>query len=383
MRLVLITSNYQPATVVCGVGDYTRCLRHALESLGHHCAVITSARTRTTEAEVYRLPGTWGPRDTLTARRIVASLAPDAVFLQYTPEHYGFGVAFKLLPLLLRLFQRPPRIVTTFHTLVGGRWISRPYAALLAAISHGIISTNAELTDLFRRRLPRWTGKLREIPIGANIPVPQLNRDDARRRLHDYLGIDSGVPIIGTFGFPAPGKGLDTLLQAVRQLHDPPSVHLLYIGETRAEDESYQAWLADLAGQLGVADRVHWVGALPSQDVSDLLSGSDAYVVPYDDGANLRRGTLMAGFQAGLPIITTTPRYADPALRPGETILSVPPQSPEALAERIRSLLADAAIQDHLRNEALALRHRFEWRAIAQQHVELIEHLITEPACPA
>lgn len=129
MHLVLITSNYQPAVVVCGVGDCTRCLRHALESLGNHFAVITSAGSRTTETDVYRLSRTRGLPDTLKTCRIPHALKSDAVFLQYTPEHYGFGVTLKLLPLLHRLFPQEPRIMTTFHTLVGGRWISKPCAA--------------------------------------------------------------------------------------------------------------------------------------------------------------------------------------------------------------------------------------------------------------
>jgi len=359
--------------VPCGIGDYSRCLRGALQALGHQCAVITSIRSQSQERDVHRLPGRWDRHDTLAVTHILRAARPDAVLLQYTPEHYGFGLAFKLMPLLLRRGPAAPHTVTTFHTLVGGRWISQPYAALLAATSRSLVSTNAELTALFRRRLPRWGTKLHEIPIGANLPAPRLDQADARQRLRRLLDLDLAAHVIGSFGFPAPGKGLEVLFRALQALGAPPVVHLVCIGETREEDRDHRAHLEALAGRLGLAGRLHWLGALPAQDAADLLSGADAYVVPYDEGASLRRGTLLAGFRVGVPIVTTTPRYLDPALRPGETILAVPPRSPEALAQAIRGLLGDAGAQERIRHGMRAVESRFEWPAIAAAHVALLE----------
>lgn len=379
MRMAFITAHYQPATVACGVGDYTRCLRRALEGLGHSCSVLTSASSRSQEKDVYRVSGEWGARDLLAAWRILRAVNPEVMLLQYTPEHYGYGLVFKLLPALVRLRQRDTVVVTTFHTLVGGRWIAKVSAVLLAAQSHGVVSAHAELSELYRRRLPWWARKLHEIPIGANIPAPLLERKLARQGLRRRLGVASETVILGTFGFPSPGKGLETLLQAVRLLNESSAVYLACVGETRAEDRPYRAALESLARRLKIDARVHWLGGLPEEDVADLLLGADAYVVPYDDGASLRRGTLMAGFRIGVPIMTTQPRYPDPALQPGETILAVPPRSPEALAQCIAQLLADPQLQDRLRKGMAAAGSRFDWEAIARQYVKFITHLRTQP----
>jgi len=383
MKLALITARYAPATIPCGVGDYTRCLRAAFEVMGHPCAVLTSAGSLSAEGNVYRLAGRWGPQDSRAAIRILRKWAPEALFLQYTPEHYGFGVTFKLLPFLARRALPHTRIVTSFHTLVGGRWISRPYAALLAAGSHGIISTNTELSDLFRRRLPWFAHKLCEIPIGANIPTPALPLEVSRRRLRQRLGLGEGTPVLVTFGFPAPGKGYDTLIRAVAQLDAPPGVHLACFGETRPEDESYRAGLDRLAVECGVTTRVHWVGGLPGQEAADLLAGGDAYVVPYDEGASLRRGTLLAGFRVKAPIITTTPRYPDPALRDGETVLAVSPCSAEALVAGLQRLLEDHEFQERLRRGQAELGQRFDWTSIAFRHLEFVARLSTGSAGPS
>jgi len=375
MRIALITAHYPPATVPCGVGDYTRCLRAALEALGHECLVVTSKRSLSREPRVFAAADRWGAADCLRAWQLLRREQPDVVILQYTPELYGFGTAWKLLPGLLRWTLRGMVIVTTFHTLVGGRWIARLNAVLLAAGSHGLVSVHAELSGLFRRRLPWWSGKLAEIPIGANIPPPSIPRGESRTRVCRRFGLDPAAVVLGTFGFAAAGKGLDVLLQALPELAAAPAAHLICIGAVREEDRASRRELESLAQRLGVAQRVHWAGELPAQEATDLLAGVDAYVVPYDDGASLRRGTLMAGFQTGVPIVTTTPRYDDPCLRHGETLFIVPPQSPKALAQGLRDLLADARLQQRLREGAAAVAGRFHWGDIARRHVELAQRL--------
>jgi glycosyltransferase involved in cell wall biosynthesis len=126
---------------------------------------------------------------------------------------------------------------------------------------------------------------------------------------------------------------------------------------------------------LGLDGRVHWLGRLPEQEVSDLLLGIDAYVVPYDDGPSLRRTTLMAGFRVGVPIVTTTPRYPDPSLCPGKTVLTVPPRSAEALADCISSLLEDRDLQERLREEMAGAIAGFEWKGIAAEYVQFADQL--------
>jgi glycosyltransferase involved in cell wall biosynthesis len=378
MRMALLAAHYQPAQVPCGVGDYTRCLRAALEQLGHDCLVVTSVRSHSQEPHVHPIADRWGLVDCLKVWRLLRKMRPDALIVQYTPEQYGFGIAFKLLPLLVRWTQRQTAVITTFHTLVGGRWIAKPNALLMAAASHGLISVHAELSELFQRHLSWWSSKLHEIPIGANIPSPSLGREAARQQLCRRLGLDGRGALVGTFGFAGPGKGWDTLFHALQHLDTTPPTHLLCIGAVREGDRAHRSDLDRLAHRLGIAERIHWLTDIPSQDVADCLAGLDVYAVPYDDGASLRRGTLMAGFQVGVPTVTTTPRYAHPALRHGDTILVVAPQSSKALAQCVRELLADVDLQRRLREGMRVVAGQFQWSTIAAQHVHVRQTLMEQ-----
>jgi glycosyltransferase involved in cell wall biosynthesis len=87
--------------------------------------------------------------------------------------------------------------------------------------------------------------------------------------------------------------------------------------------------------------------------------------VPFDDGASIRRGSLMAGLVQAVPVLSTTPAVPSAYLGDGNLAL-VPPRDAEALARRIRRLLDDPGEAGRLAAAAGALADRFTWPAIAR-----------------
>jgi len=68
-------------------------------------------------------------------------------------------------------------------------------------------------------------------------------------------------------------KGIETLLHAVSRLARP--IHLDVVGDGDDRDA-----LQELARALGIADRVHWHGALPQPRLADFYRGATALIVP-------------------------------------------------------------------------------------------------------
>ena len=68
-------------------------------------------------------------------------------------------------------------------------------------------------------------------------------------------------------------KGIETLLHAVSRLARP--IHLDVVGDGDDRDA-----LQELARALGIADRVHWHGALPQPRLVDFYRGATALIVP-------------------------------------------------------------------------------------------------------
>lgn len=366
----MVCPSYPPQDVTCGVGDYTYALVEALRQQGETVVVVCSADYRGPcgpASEVLPIFREWSLASAL--RLLLSRVTPrgDIVHLQYTPELYGRGQGFKLVPLLARLLRRGSPTVITFHTLTGGSPWSKLWAVLLLATAHRSISANEEVTAMVRRRLP-WLGRrLTEIPIGPSVPVgPATGRD--RETGRGLLGVPLESPLLVHFGLVYPGKGVETLFAALPELvRRQPGTLLAMVGDTRPEDKEYRQTLEALADRLGVATAILWAGSRPGEEVSRILQGADVFIVPYDGGASTRRSSLMAGLVHGLPVVSTTPAVFSAYLKDGENISLVPPRNPQALSARIASLLATPAEAARLSEGARRLAGRFTWEAIARE----------------
>src|SRR5690606_13857298 len=159
--------------------------------------------------------------------------------------------------------------------------------------------------------------------------------------IRQSLGLQPQDTLLGYFGFLNESKGADTLIEALAGLDG--RFHLIFIGgQTGASDAgNNQSFLDGLRAQidaLGLSERVHWTGFLSDARVSAHLQAADLLVMPYRDGASLRRGTLMAALAHGRPLITTTPTAPTPQLVSGENCCLVPVGDAKVLGTAVQTL---------------------------------------------
>jgi D-inositol-3-phosphate glycosyltransferase len=277
--------------------------------------------------------------------------------------------------------------VTTFHTL--GRVKNR--ANQSAGGRGGQLETDRRIeierrvirradaivasTEHERAALVEQYGARRDavaiIPPGADLarfrPVP---RDRARAE----LGLDGEILLF--VGRIDPVKGLDTLFDAVRLLRHRPSLKLMVIGGSKpgARHVDADEWdLRELANELGIADRIEWLGPVEQDQLALYYSAADVCVVPsrYESFGLVALEALACGAcvvasrVGGLPTI----------VRDGENGLLVPWRSGEAFAEAIERVLDEPAVAARLREGALATRERFSWEATAAAMRTLYEQL--------
>ena len=168
------------------------------------------------------------------------------------------------------------------------------------------------------------------------------------------------------------GLTLVTALQRLSTTH--PTVKLLMIGErVGASDPTNFAYLQEveaLAAELGVADRIQWTGHQSDAAVGADLNACDVLVMPYEDGASLRRGTLMAGLANGCAVVTTTPQAPLPELVTERDLIYVAPGNAQALARMTARLLDNPWLLDRLRTNARDRAQLFSWESIAAAHLD-------------
>jgi glycosyltransferase involved in cell wall biosynthesis len=164
-------------------------------------------------------------------------------------------------------------------------------------------------------------------------------------------------------------------MQALKTLSDSGlPVKLLLIGGRAGSSDptnaDYAVQVDRLIESLGVTERVIATGYVDTREVSRALAGCDVMVLPYADGASLRRGSLLAAIAHGKAIVTTRPRYPIEGLEHEESALYVPAHDSQALAAAARQVLLDSTLRSRLENGASEAARLYTWDRIAAQTVD-------------
>lgn len=169
-----------------------------------------------------------------------------------------------------------------------------------------------------------------------------------------------------------PMKGLDDLIRALALIESQYDVKLRIVGEGE-----HLAFLKELAQQLGLGERVIFVGFKSGQELLDEYNLLDIYVFP-SHWEGLPYAVLEA-MRAGLPIIATAVGGIPEAIRDEREGLLVPPRTPELLKEAIGRLIGD-----HKQARALGDAARLRFRAmfsLEKMHADFVAAVIATRLC--
>lgn len=204
------------------------------------------------------------------------------------------------------------------------------------------------------RHAHHWIGNTRGLcdwMVSQGLPVRRVHQiynfaDPARpveQSLVDALRTELALPadawILTTLGRMVPVKGHSYLIEAMARLPAeiggrPPFLVLVGDGPL-AED------LRTQARQLGVAGRIRWAGW--QTDPRPYLQLADLVVFPSLDAETLGN-VILEAWAWGRPLVTTAFRGARELARHGEDAWCCPCKDAAALAEGIRTVLADAGL---------------------------------------
>ncbi len=173
----------------------------------------------------------------------------------------------------------------------------------------------------------------------------------------DDAFVARGSPVTACFvGRLEAEKGLDVLLNALARV---PEVGLVLAGSGRERPS-----LERLAGDLGVSERVHFVGYVPQDRLPSFFAQADVLVLPSVTTRSFKETWgLVANeaMNAGLPVVATDAvgAVAGGLVIDGETGLVVPEHDVERLAAALTQLASDAPLRSRL--GAAAREHVLRW----------------------
>lgn len=188
------------------------------------------------------------------------------------------------------------------------------------------------------------------------------------------LAIDDTAGVILCVGRMVPKKGFDVLIRALAEpvLQEQPVVAVM-VGE--GDDKAL--WQA-LARDLGVAERLRWVGTVPKTAIGPYYNMADLLAMPSvsrpADGLNV---CVLDAMSCARPVVATPVAGNPLAVIPGVTGLIVPEQEPAALAAAVAALLVDPALRWQM---GAAARRRIEeelgWPQLARRYRTHFAHLL-------
>jgi D-inositol-3-phosphate glycosyltransferase len=167
-----------------------------------------------------------------------------------------------------------------------------------------------------------------------------------------------GTPLLLWVGRLQPWKGVDVALHALQEI---PRAHLMIVGdgETRAD-------LERLAQELGLAERVRFLGALPRERLPSIYAAADLLLATSFASETFGIG-LVEAQACGLPVVASRFGGFPEVIDEGHTGLLVPPRDPTALAAAVRTLLNDPERRRAMAAAAPGWAAQFSWSAVVDR----------------
>ena len=228
--------------------------------------------------------------------------AADLVFAEFGQHH-------ALLDCLPLLAGGRPRIVVDYHGITpGAMWDAQHRGQLdRGARDRGLVWDADFVLGHSRfadRELREPTGfpATRTVRMGYPVDEKAFAPGPPTGDLRQVLGLDPSTKLLLFVGRVAPNKRITVLVEALAEVRDrSPAIHAVIVGDIgdiyRAEAERCR----ERAAELGVADRLHFLGQVDAEQLRDAYLSADVLVT-----ASIHEGfclPMMEAMVSGLPVV--------------------------------------------------------------------------------
>ena len=307
--------------------------------------LVPSATPLRTWSEQARLP------------RLLAGLSLD---LFHTP--------FYLYPYLTRI----PSISTMHDVIplafpagfsVRSRWIFRMATQLSLWRSRRIIAVSEATARALDGHFAGASGKIAVIPEGVDARFRPVERDlvdqiRSRHRLPERYFLSVGID--------SPHKNWRFLVETYARLGAGPPLVLAgppdprYTGTRRAVEE------------LGLADRVLFLGAVAEEDLPGLYSGAEVFLFPsLHEGFGL---PVLEAMACGTPVICSDASSLPEVV--GDAGMLIDPGDSAGWTAAVERLSDDPALREQMRQQGMVRARAFTWRRAAAETRKLYDQAL-------
>ena len=355
----------------CGIAEYSR---YFIEGIREASPDL--------DTEVLASPGdaVWPPMDVpstvcwdLRPARDLSGLRGAVLRNGYEIVHFQFNFGFfeldELGLTISELKRAGKRVVITFHSTAD--LVQDNRLITLRSIAGSLRQADLLLvhSEVDRERLARFglSENLELLPHG-NVVFPQM-----RSGLRTEWSIPFD-PVIGTFGFLLPHKGLLELLEAVTILQrDYPNIGLMAQSALHRDpiSASFEQVVRRRIDELQMRERVLLsTEFVEPAEASVFLQLTDCIVLPYQSSAESSSAAVRFALGAGRPVITTASAiFSDVA----ECTYQIPSNEPQEVATAIKDVFTDPALAHSLSLRARAYTEAASWARVGRLYLQMLE----------
>ena len=262
------------------------------------------------------------------ARQRLRLLAPDVLHAHYTVTHGAIAAFSRFHPVALSAWGTD--VIEPDTGPVG--WLLRMLNRYAISRADLVCSTSAFMRERIRQ-IVQQRKDIKLVPFGVDAdrfsPVPDQRED--RHCAEFRIGFVKTLKL---------KYGPDVLIRAMPLVaQSVPSARLLLAGSGPLETS-----LRRLVRDLGVADRINFLGRLPHEQIPSLMRSFDVLInctiVPESFGV-----VILEASACGIPVVATRVGGVPEVCRDGETGLLVEPNDSNALAQAVVRLATDPELR--------------------------------------
>lgn len=210
-----------------------------------------------------------------------------------------------------------------------------------------LIAVSSEIKKFYEKECEFEAPNIPLIYNGSNFNRSEaraMSRSDARSAVNQLLGLpENALPIL-LAGRICKQKGQDVLIRALHHIAKrQPNAHFVSVGTAKG-NKVFQKSIVRLSEELGVEDRVHFLGF--RTDIPLLMRGSAISIVP----SRFDPFPLVAleSMAVGVPLIVTAASGLDEMVEEGDNGLKFQLEDYVALGEQIDRVLKDESLANEL-----------------------------------
>lgn len=317
-------------------------------------------------------------RDLIARTGAISFYRPGTHLLQEALHHPGSvlpGVNIAAAEFLPQLTVKPAQRLTNLrlldlhdHPVLQAEAIGMPLADSERRQQERLVSANL---DAFERIVvvSESFGDLAGVPANRRVTIPNGTDTVAVRP-----GSWPSRPSIALISGAAPGRGIETLIEAVRLLRGAVAGVKLSLGLT-ATGTASAAYMASLKRD-SASDEWIQIRSVPYLDVGEYLASATVLAIPHPANAYMDSALPVKLFDcmaAGRPLVVTPRKETARVVRAADAGIVASSDDPRDLAESLRRCLEDQSRAREMgSNGRRAAVELYDWRRLSRQLADFV-----------